>query len=65
MIADTVALAIVEAVRRQVKDREEHLNRSTGLGQVTITIKFQAGTPRVRGVVWQEEQVSRVEGSCL
>lgn len=52
----TRAEAIEAAVRRELQHRREQLDRDDKLGEIQITIKLQAGTTYIRGVVWQEER---------
>lgn len=53
------AEAVLAAVRREVEQRRGVLDAATDLGEVTITVRLQAGTSWVRGVSWQEERVYR------
>lgn len=54
--------AIADAIRQELSARRERLDADDKLGEVTVTVKLQAGTSWVRGVVWQEERVCRVRG---
>lgn len=56
------ATAIRDAVLREVAQRAQHLDAADDLGEVTVTVKLQAGTTWVRGVVWQESRVVRQRG---
>lgn len=58
----SIALAISQALSQELHDRRAHLDASTNLAEVTVTIKLQAGTTWVRGVVWQEERLCRNTG---
>lgn len=49
----------MEAVRKQLDMRRVSLDQADDLGDVTITIKLQAGSCWVRGVIWEEERVMR------
>lgn len=51
--------AILQAVKREVDQRRQHLDGSDDVGEVTVTVKLQAGTTWVRGVIWQEERLCR------
>lgn len=55
----TRTAAITAAIRKELGERTELIDRAEDLAEVTITIKLQAGTSWVRGVVWQEERVCR------
>ena len=59
VVAHSRALAIWDAVRREIEARRAHLDAAADLGAVTIEVKLTAGTAVVRGVVWQEERVCR------
>lgn len=53
------AAVIMNELRLQLDQRRASLDQANDLGEITITIKLQAGTDWVRGVVWQEERVRR------
>ena len=55
------ASAVLDELRRQVEQRRASLDHADDLGEITITIKLQAGTCSVRGVVWSEELVRRLD----
>lgn len=57
--ASTRTAAITAAIRKELSERTELIDRAEDLAEVTITVKLQAGTSWVRGVVWQEERVCR------
>lgn len=57
--AATRAEVIAAALRKEVIERAASLDRADDLGEVTVTIKLQAGTTWVRSVVWQEERFCR------
>lgn len=57
--AVTRSEAISAAVRAQLAERAALLDKAEDLGEITITVKIQAGTTWIRGVVWQEERVCR------
>ena len=54
--------AILAAVRREIELRRAIIDASSDLGEVTITIRLQAGTSWVRGLIWEEERVYRRVG---
>lgn len=54
--------ALLTAFRREVEQRRTQLDGATDLGEVTVTLRLQAGTSWVRGVVWGEERVYRRTG---
>jgi len=51
--------ALAQAIQRELSTRKAHLDAATDLSEVTVTVKLQAGTTWVRGVVWQEQTVLR------
>ena len=53
------SVAILAAIREQVELRRLLLDHADDLGAITVTIKLQAGTAWVRGVIWEEERVCR------
>lgn len=53
--ADAIQKAIVEAIA----ERRAMIDRADDLGEVTVSIKIQAGTTWIRGVVWTEERLCR------
>lgn len=54
--------AIVATIRRELEQRRALLEAATDLGEVTIRVRLQAGTPWIRGVVWEEERIYRKSG---
>lgn len=50
---------VLEAVQRELEARRSHLDSAGDVGEVTITVKLNAGTTWVRGVVYHEERVYR------
>jgi hypothetical protein len=57
--------AILAAVRRELEQRRAHLDAADDVGEVTVTVKLQAGTTWVRGVAWREERMVRARGQRL
>lgn len=53
------AQVIQEAVLKELSVRRDHIDKSTDLAEVQITVKLQAGSTWVRGIVWQEERIWR------
>lgn len=51
------ASAVLQALRREVEQRAAHIDGSSDIGEITVTIKLQAGTTWVRGVTYQEERI--------
>lgn len=49
----------MQAVSRELRQRQAVLDAAGDLAEVTITVKLQAGTTWVRGTVFQEERVYR------
>lgn len=49
--------AALLAIRRELERRAAYLDGSDGLVQLSVTVKFTAGTGQVRGVVVQDEHV--------
>ena len=47
---------ILTALRKELEQRKGYLNEATDIVEVTLTVKLQAGTSWVRGIVWQEER---------
>ena len=48
---------LLAEVTRQIAERRAHLDAATDLGEISIIVKMNAGTTRVRGVIWHEERV--------
>ncbi len=57
--AQTRAEALLAEVRKQVLLREALLNAADDLGEITITVRLQAGTNWIRSVTWLEERLCR------
>lgn len=51
--------AILAAVRRELESRRAHLDAANDVGEVTFTVRINAGTATVKGVVYQEERFYR------
>lgn len=51
------AAAVLQALRREIEQRASHLDGATDIGEITVTVKLQAGTTRVRSVTYQEERI--------
>lgn len=56
------AQAILGAVMREIELRASHLDSSHDIGEITVTVKLQAGTTWVRSVLYQELRVVRQQG---
>lgn len=52
--------AILAALTKEVEERRRMIDGAEDLGEVSLTVRLQAGTTLVRGVVWEEERVYRV-----
>lgn len=50
---------ISDAVIAELLRREKSIDADGSLIKVTVTIKLEAGTTRLRGVSWQEDRVAR------
>ena len=48
---------ILAAVQRALADRAALIDAADDLGSVTVTVRLQAGTTTVRGLVVQDERV--------
>lgn len=48
--------AVLAAIRRELASRRAYLDAAPDVVEITVTLKLQAGTTWVRGVVWQEER---------
>lgn len=48
---------VLAAIRRELAERAALVDRARDLGEITITVKLQAGTTTIRGVVWQDTRV--------
>lgn len=55
----TLTRALGSAIARELEARRGYLDAATDLGEVQVTVKLQAGTTWVRGVVWREEKACR------
>lgn len=58
-MSETRTAAIAAAIRRELEARRALIDSAIDLGEIQITVKLQAGTTWVRGVVWQEERTCR------
>lgn len=50
---------VLAAITREVEAHRARIDAARDLGEVTVTVKLEAGSDRVRGVVYQEERVCR------
>lgn len=51
--------ALAAAVRLVLEEHRAAVNAAADLHTVTIEIKFEAGTDKVRGTRWSEERLAR------
>lgn len=61
---ETRSKAIGDAIRLALVERAAILDRAHDLGQVTVTVKLQVGTPLVRTVVFTEERITKRNGEA-
>lgn len=52
-------VAIFEAIKRQLEERRGLYDAAQDLGEVTFTVRLQAGTTTVRSVSVSEERIVR------
>lgn len=57
--AQTRTAAIIQAVLEQLEARRALLDRAEDLGQLTLTVRLNAGTTVVRAVGVAEERIMR------
>ena len=56
---ETRSEAALAALQTELRRRAALLDADMDVVSVTLTLKFTAGSPRVRGTVWHEERVAR------
>lgn len=55
----TLTRALAAALQQELTARRDYLDAATDIAEVCVTVKLQAGTTWVRGVVWEEEKTRR------
>jgi len=55
----TRAGVLLAAVQHEIESRRASIDRAEDLAEVTVTLRLQAGTSWLRGVVWREERLCR------
>lgn len=58
-MAETRLQAIWEAVRRELSDRGDMINRADNLTQVSIVLDLDTGTGVVKSVRWSDQRAHR------
>lgn len=55
----TRTAVILDAVRKRLEESRASIDRAEDLGEVTLTIRLNAGTTHVRSVGYSEERINR------
>jgi hypothetical protein len=60
MSQKTRSAALLEELQKEIAARRAHIDASPDIAEITISIKWWAGTATVKGTQYSEERVLRV-----